>query len=179
MAISKATPNDVQELNKLINAAYRGEESKKGWTTEEQILGGIRIDEPTLIKYFEYENISLLKYTNAEGIILGTVYLEVNTPELYLGQFAVSPVLQGKGIGKALLSEAETFALANNCDRIAITVISSRSELIEWYKRHGYTSTGESIAFEEINGRFGDPKQEEIRLISMEKRLKTQALFLQ
>ncbi len=92
----------------------------------------------------------------------------------YLGMFAVSPLSQGNGIGKSLLSAAETFALENNCARIVISVISTRFELIDWYKRHGYVATGGRIAFEEIEGSFGDPKVSGISLIEMEKVLKVQ-----
>jgi GNAT superfamily N-acetyltransferase len=169
MSISKAKPQDVQALNTLINSAYRGEESKKGWSTEEKILGGIRIDEETILGYFNQENVQILKYTEADDIILGTVYLEIKGQELYLGMFAVSPILQGKGIGKLLLAEAEHIAQQNGCDRIAITVIDCRIELIEWYERCGFAATGNSIAFEEIKDRFGEPKQDNIRLISMVK----------
>ena len=169
MRITKATPTDIPELNTLINSAYRGEISKSGWTTEAEILDGIRIDADTLAAYFEQQNVSILKCCNEEGEICGTVYLELNTPKLYLGMFAVSPVLQGKGIGKLLLKTAEEFALTHHCHCIAITVISHRVELIEWYKRHGYQATSHSIAFEEIENRFGDPKIAEIRLIAMEK----------
>lgn len=172
MILSTAVPNDITELNKLINSAYRGDESKKGWTTEAEILDGIRIDEDTLGDYFKRADASILKCCNEFGEIYGTVYLELKAPQLYLGMFAVSPVSQGKGIGKMLLKEAELFALKNQCDRIAITVISTRSELIEWYRRHGYVETGNSIAFEEIDKPFGDPKTSNIRLIAMEKLLK-------
>ena len=40
MNISKATLEDIPELVRLINSAYRGEDSKKGWTTEADLLGG-------------------------------------------------------------------------------------------------------------------------------------------
>jgi hypothetical protein len=40
--ITKATLKDVSNLNKLINSAYRGESSKKGWTTEANLLEGSR-----------------------------------------------------------------------------------------------------------------------------------------
>lgn len=171
MFITKATPTDIPELNQLINSAYRGETSKNGWTTEAEILDGIRIDEETLSTYFTQNNVTILKCSNENSEILGTVYLELKTPKLYLGMFAVSPFVQGKGIGKMLLKSAEEFAIVNKCDRIAISVISNRAELIEWYIRHGYKATGHSITFEEIENRFGDPKIDEIRLISMEKLL--------
>jgi len=169
--ITTASVQDATELNALINAAYRGEESKKGWTTEAEILGGIRIDKNTLEAMLDGGKGTIFKYTGEDGKIVGTVYLEVKEPALYLGMFAVSPLSQGKGIGKAILSFAEDFALAHNCDRITMTVIRTRSELIDWYMRHGYLPTGHSIAFADIEGRFGDPKVENIDLVEMEKML--------
>ncbi|MBB6499186.1 GNAT family N-acetyltransferase [Pedobacter cryoconitis] len=167
MPITKATPADIPALNILVNSAYRGEESKKGWTTEADLLGGIRIDEEMLHENFSNETVSILKYTDDEGQILGSVYLEIKADELYLGMFSVSPVLQNKGIGKALLEEAEVFAKEWNCRKITMTVIRARKELISWYERRGYTFTGEIQPFAGV-GRFGEPKQE-LELIVMEK----------
>lgn len=169
MPITSATVADVPQLNVLVNSAYRGEESKKGWTTEADLLGGIRIDEETLATYFNKDTIEILKYTNENEQILGSVYLEVKGPKLYLGMFSVSPVLQGKGIGKALLAAAETQARKLNCHTITMSVIRSRTELIKWYERHGYTFTGEIQPFEG-DGIFGDIKQP-IEFIVMEKRV--------
>ena len=169
MKINRATTDDIKELNKLVNSAYRGEESKKGWTTEAEILDGIRIDEQALEILLTRAGTTIFKSTDNSGKILGTVCLEVKSHGLYLGMFAVSPVSQGLGIGKSLLTAAERFAFDNNCDRIIISVISTRIELINWYKRHGYVATGGAIAFEEIEGRFGDPKVSFICLIEMEK----------
>ena len=83
--------------------------------------------------------------------------------------FAVSPMSQGNGIGKSLLNAAVKHAIENECDRVVISVISTRKELISWYERHGYVATGNSIAFEDIEGRFGDPKVSAIHLIEMQK----------
>jgi predicted xylose isomerase-like sugar epimerase len=46
--ITIATLEDVSELNKLINSGYRGEFSKKGWTTEANILEGSRTNDAEL-----------------------------------------------------------------------------------------------------------------------------------
>lgn len=167
MSIKSATVADVPQLNVLVNSAYRGEESKKGWTTEADLLGGIRINEETLTKYFSNEAIDILKYTDENEQILGSVYLEVKGSQLYLGMFSVSPVLQGKGIGKALLAAAEIHAKKLNCDKITMSVIRNRTELIEWYERRGYVFTGEIQPFEG-EGLFGEIKQP-IEFIIMEK----------
>ena len=169
MSITRASTKDVSALNRLVNAAYRGEDSKNGWTTEAEILDGIRIDEPALTVMLASLGVTILKSTASNGEILGTVCLEVKSTDLYLGMFAVSPFSQGNGIGRLLLSAAEEFATEQCCLRIVISVISSRTELIEWYQRHGYVATGASIMFEEIDGKFGDPKVPGIKLIEMEK----------
>lgn len=169
MPITKATLADVPELNALINSAYRGEESKKGWTTESDLIGGIRIDEPMLIDYLNNDAITLLKYVNEDGIIIGSVYLEVKIDKLYLGMFSVSPTLQNGGVGRALIEEAEVIAKQLGLHTISMTVIRSRKELISWYERRGYTFTGEIQPFHD-HGRFGSPK-ELIELIVMEKQI--------
>ena len=46
--IKKATIADAPNLNVLVNSAYRGDESKQGWTTEADMLDGTRIDEAAL-----------------------------------------------------------------------------------------------------------------------------------
>ena len=156
--ITKATTNDIPELNILVNSAYRGESSKKGWTTEEHLLGGIRTDEEGLLQTFENEQITILKYTENDKII-GTVSLEKQGEKLYLGMLTVSPDLQGGGVGKQLLKAAEVFAREEKIPKIVMTVISVRAELIAWYERHGYIRTGETKPFPMDDPNFGMPKE--------------------
>jgi len=169
MTIQKATLKDVAELNKLINSAYRGESSKKGWTTEAHLLDGLRIDEETLNSYFEDINVVLLKNIDGHGAITGSVYLEHRGPKLYVGMFSVSPEFQDKGIGRALLLAAEKYAAEINCATLTMTVISTRTELIDWYKRRGFEPTGEVLPFHE-GTKFGTPK-ETIELLVLEKHI--------
>jgi len=147
MPVTKAVLADVPQLNVLVNSAYRGETSKQGWTTEADLLDGMRIDEEMLTEYFSNDNIIILKNTDESGIINGCVYLEVRKPKLYVGMFSVSPSLQGKGIGRDLLLAAEEQAKQLDIHILSMTVISIRHELIDWYKRRGYQPTGEMLPF--------------------------------
>lgn len=167
MPISQATRADAAELNVLVNSAYRGETSKQGWTTEADLLDGLRIDEETLASYFDDDAITILKNTDESGKITGCVYLEVRAPKLYVGMFSVSPLLQGKGIGRDLLLAAEAFARQAHLRTLTMTVISVRHELISWYERRGYNATGEIVPFH-ADKKFGDPRQP-IELIVLEK----------
>ena len=166
--ISKAILNDVTALNALINSAYRGESSKKGWTTEADILGGQRTDEEDLKDIISKQDCQILKYTNNVGEIIGCVRLEKHGNKMYLGMLTVSPVLQGGGIGKQMMKASEKLAKKENCSTVYMQVIKGRDELIEWYERQGYSDTGERKPFPMSNPRFGIPKKE-VGFILMEK----------
>ncbi|QEC67671.1 GNAT family N-acetyltransferase [Panacibacter ginsenosidivorans] len=159
MPITKANIEDISALLKLVNSAYRGEASTKGWTTEAHLLkGDLRTDEPTLLKQFQNKNAVILKFTNERDEITGCVYLEQKDHKIYLGMLSVSPAAQSQGIGKKLLQAAEAFANERQCEAVYMTVISVRQELIAWYKRHGYVNTGETKPFP-VEERFGVPTQ--------------------
>jgi ribosomal protein S18 acetylase RimI-like enzyme len=144
--ITKATAEDVSALNKLINSGYRGEYSKKGWTTEANILEGSRTNEVELTEIIADTKNTMLKFTENNQII-GCVLLVEKEQELYLGMLTVSPELQNSGLGKKLLQQAEVHAQALGLPKIVMTVISLREELIAWYKRHGYIDNGEKEPF--------------------------------
>lgn len=164
--ITKATIQDVKVLNVLVNSAYRGESSRKGWTCEADLLGGIRITEEELTGTIQETDTTILKYSENQKIIACMMLVE-KTDKLYLGMLTVSPELQGGGIGKQLLKQAEIIAKEKGLPKIGMTVISARRELIDWYKRHGYVETGEREPFL-IDYHFGDPKQF-LEFIVMEK----------
>jgi len=165
--ITTATLTDVSALNILVNSAYRGESSKKGWTSEADLLGGIRTTEEGLTETIKKSNTFILKYTEAEQILACMMLVEEEN-SLYLGMLTVSPDLQGSGIGKKLLKSAEIFAKEREILKIEMTVISVRSELIAWYERHGYVKTGETKPFPMNDPNFGEPKQA-LNFIVMEK----------
>jgi GNAT superfamily N-acetyltransferase len=103
------------------------------------------------------------------GELAGCVYLLKQGNQLYLGMLTVDPGIQGGGIGKGILQEAEAYALSIDCDRVVMTVITVRTELIQWYERRGYRSTGEKRPFPD-DPRFGIPKQP-LEFVVMEKKL--------
>ena len=159
--------NDIPALTVLVNSAYRGDSSKKGWTTEADLLDGVRTDSDSLITMLQNPGCVILKYIDTQGLLLGCVYLQKKQTKLYLGMLTVLPELQARGIGKQLLAAAENYAKQNNCTAITMTVISVREELIAWYERHGYRGTGETEPFP-TSPAFGLPKQP-LHFIVMEK----------
>lgn len=146
--ITKATLQDIPALNALINSAYRGESSKKGWTTEANLLEGKRTTEEELTETIEDKSNTILKFTENDQII-GSVLLVEKKDKLYLGMLTVSPELQNSGIGKKLLQQAEVYAKSLGLPTIVMTVISVREELLAWYNRNGYVDTGKREPFPE------------------------------
>ncbi len=147
MNITKATTKDIPHLEKLINSAYRGEESKKGWTTEADLLVGKRINADGIEKIMSQPDAVILKCCNDNKELTGCVYLKKNGNKMYLGMLTVSPSLQAGGIGKKILKEAEVYAAEHTCDTVEMRVVSVRHELIAWYQRHGYHDTGKTEPF--------------------------------
>lgn len=171
MSVSKASISDLSALLTLVNTTYRGETSTKGWTSEILLLTGeIRIDEEILTDYLTNPAISVLKYTNSIHQITGCVYLEQQEEALYLGMLAVNPEFQDEGIGRLLLQGAEEHAKHLHCNKINITVIEDRTELIAWYQRRGYVITGKKFPFPVEYHKYGQPLKE-IILIEMKKNI--------
>ncbi|NVO85372.1 GNAT family N-acetyltransferase [Hymenobacter terrestris] len=159
LRFSPATPADVPALNRLVNRAYRGEASAQGWTTEAALLAGQRTDEADLCDQLEKPNAQfLLAHRATDNELVGSVFLQQQGAELYLGMLSVEPTLQAGGIGRQLVQAAENHARALGCTAVRMTVISVRHELLAWYERLGYQRTAETVAFP-TDTRFGVPLQ--------------------
>jgi ribosomal protein S18 acetylase RimI-like enzyme len=160
LKVSAASQRDVKAIVDLVNSAYRGEGSKQGWTTEADLLDGIRTDEKAISDIINNNDSTILVCKSEHDALVGCVHLQKQGTALYLGMLTVSPTLQGAGIGKELLKKSEGFGSQQHLNAIVMHVISLRHELISWYERHGYERTGETKAFPSLDPRFGIPKQQ-------------------
>ena len=96
--------------------------------------------------------------------MLACAHIEKQGDTSYFGMFAVNPDLQGGGVGKQMMSEAERIAHDEyECKQMEMTVISIRNDLIAWYERRGYRRTGVFKPFPYGDERFGIPKRDDLR----------------
>lgn len=153
----KAEISDIPSLHLLVNSAYRGDSSKKGWTTEADLLDGQRTDPEGLLEMILSPD-SQIELAYEENMILGCVYIKEEDNGLYFGMLTVNPELQTQGIGKKLLLRVEELAREKNKNTIRMTVIGQRQELIAFYERRGYRRTGKTEPFPDHDPRFGLPK---------------------
>lgn len=150
LGIRIATLQDVPAITLLLNSAYRGDSSRQGWTTEAHLIAGeVRANEQMLTEILLLPGSLMLVMENEYDQIIGCMNLQHHGDKLYLGMLSISPLLQGKGGGKKLLQAADAYGRFKEMKSIYMTVISLRTELIDWYKRHGYAETGERKAFPE------------------------------
>src|SRR5687768_3592364 len=170
-----ATEADVDQVIALVESAYRGDASRVGWTTEADLLDGRRTGRDDIEAILARERSRLL-LAELDGDMIACAHVMVEDGAGYFGMFSVVPKLQGTGVGKTVLAEAERIVREDwHCDAMRMTVIDVRDELIEFYERRGYHRTGIKKPFPYGDARFGLPKRDDLRFEVLEKPLKVHA----
>lgn len=168
----KAELVDADAIAKLVNSAYRGDASRKGWTTEADLLDGLRTTTQDVAKIIKRHDafvlIGVLKDEVVACMCCEWQNLAGNNAA-HFGMIAVKPALQNKGYGKLLLKAAEAMTLREwRVVGFYLTVISTRHELIDFYERLGFKKTGEFKDFPH-NPEMWQPKVENLNLLYMAK----------
>ncbi len=173
--IRRARVDDLDDLMALVQSAYRGDASRSGWTTEADLIDGSRIDAPTMRATLVDPRVVVLVVDDEHGRPIACCELRRDVgggAVTTFGMFAVDPDLQGAGLGGHLLRAAERTARDEwAADRLRLTVIDRRQELIEWYGRRGYVATGEHQPFPYGDERFGSPRVDDLRFAVLERDL--------
>lgn len=173
MEFRTAIPADVPQIVALVESAYRGEASRAGWTTEADLLEGQRTDPDGVAQVVGSSKGQVLLAFDGDELI-GCCHVERHDDHAYFGMFAVRPVLQGSGLGKAILAEAERIARDEwHLPQMHMTVISVRDDLIAWYQRRGYQRTGKTSPFPYGDERFGQPLRPDLEFELLTKPLLT------
>ena len=167
-----ATAADIDAIVALVESAYRGDASRQGWTTEADFLDGRRTGADDVSACLERERSRIL-LAEREGELLACAHVAEEDGAGYFGMFSVKPDLQGGGIGKHVLAEAERIARDEwHLPAMRMTVIDIRDELIAFYERRGYRRTGIVKPFPYGDARFGLPLRDDLRFEVLEKELR-------
>ncbi len=161
---------DTSQIVALVNSAYRGESSRAGWTTEAELLDGVRTHAHEIAGLIDMPHSRILIGLVDEEII-ASMHLQLVSDAAFLGMFAVRPTGQANGVGKAMMAEAEAMVKREwQAKKILMDVISVRAELIAFYERRGYSRTGKMNDFP-VSKDLWTPKANDLMLARMEKSL--------
>ena len=167
-----ASISDVSSVIDLVQAGYRGDSSRAGWTHEADLLDGQRTDEEDVRDVIEGPGSRLLLAEDGDQLIGCCQLKSVPPTSTYLGMFAVSPEAQGGGIGRKIITEVERIAREElDSTEMRMSVIRQRAELIAWYERLGYERNGETLPFPYGDERFGIPKRDDLEFVILTKAL--------
>lgn len=128
-SVRRATPQDAAALAELINRAY---------AIEHVFVEGDRTHAAEIARMMEGGTFVVLEEA---GGLAAAVYVE---PAGYFGMLSVRPELQGRGLGRRLVSIAEAMCQAAGARQVRLRIISLREELGRWYRSLGYRETGTS-----------------------------------
>jgi len=146
---------DAGKFAALVNRAYRPLAHERGWTHEANLVSGQRTTEEQVLSLDCPRSFILVLCQDAN--IVACVRVKCGENSANIGMLATDPNHQMRGLGKQILNCAEQHALEHfGITTFRMSVLSSRSELIAFYERRGYTRTGEVSGYPASAG-FGEP----------------------
>jgi len=174
--VSRCTDAELPELVELVNAAYRGQGSQPGWTSEVGLVDGQRVTQQALRGEIAAAPDLRIYLLRAPPELLACVRIEDGRglngePACYISMLAVRPGLQDAGLGRQMLEFAEDEGRARGARIARMTVVSIRASLIAWYERRGYRRTGETEPFPYDDERFGRPQQGGLEFVVLQRDL--------
>jgi GNAT superfamily N-acetyltransferase len=152
LKIVRATADMVEQLVALMESAYRGDASRKGWTSEADLIDGARTNVAEMSAAISDPDTYVIVAVNDSGQLIGCAAITREAESCIFGKFAVDPGLQGAGTGKLLLNAAERAAVDHfGIKTMTMTVINGRTELEAYYERRGYVRTGNIVYMADIH----------------------------
>jgi ribosomal protein S18 acetylase RimI-like enzyme len=74
-----------------------------------------------------------------DGVVVASVMAGYEGHRGWINYLAVAPEHRGKGLGRAMMAEAERLLGEAGCPKVNLQVRSSNTKVIEFYRRLGYT----------------------------------------
>lgn len=129
--VRDATADDAPAIAALVNQAF---------LVERFFVDGDRTSPAEIARLLETATFLLAE---ADGRLVGCVYVELRGDRGYFGMLSVDPSHQGEGLGRRLVDAAEDRCRSRGCRLMEIHVVDVREELPPFYRRLGYVEAGE------------------------------------
>ncbi|KAI9155604.1 hypothetical protein HJFPF1_08191 [Paramyrothecium foliicola] len=144
-----ATEEEAPDVQQLIHRAFRAEDSRPNWTGDMELSTNFSVDIELIRARINTPNCGFVVATNGQGQTVGTICVaQIANKLARMSLLAIEPQHQQGGTGRQVLEYAEKHSQqAWGATRCGLNALSTRKELISWYKRHGYQETGELVPF--------------------------------
>lgn len=159
---------DAIKIASLVNRAYRPSPEDAGWTHEGNLVAGERTTAEQVLSLF-HEQSTILVLCLGQSEIVACVHVQGDQFGAYIGMLATNPKVQTQGLGKQMLTHAETYAIEHfKASVLKMSVLSSRPELLAFYERRGYVLTGDIEEYP-LSAGVGQPLVAGIHVLSLAK----------
>jgi GNAT superfamily N-acetyltransferase len=125
-----ATQQDILELVRIINSAYR---------VEDFFVDGDRTNKADIAKRMADPAVRFLVVDAPEGSgLVAAVLVDVHGNRGHFAMLSVDPPFQGRGLARLLLDAVEAHCREAGCDALDIEVVNLREELPSFYVAMGF-----------------------------------------
>ncbi|KAI0157712.1 putative N-acetyltransferase, GNAT family [Xylariaceae sp. FL1272] len=144
-----ATPDDAPQIQQLVQAAFRAEDSRENWTGDMSVASEYRIEVEEVMATIVKPDSVILLATDNDGVLVGSAEASKRSAELgRISMLAVDQRHHRGGLGRRILAEGEDYCRRTwGVSKMGLNTLSTRPELILWYIRRGYRKTGETSPF--------------------------------
>jgi ribosomal protein S18 acetylase RimI-like enzyme len=126
-SLRPATGDDAEKVTALVNAAYGHYVERIGMTPR-----------PMTDNYTEVIKNNRVTVAESNQTVVGVIVLNMTDEGFLIDNVAVDPSYRGKGVGRALLTFAETEARRAGFDSIYLYTHEKMTENLALYARIGY-----------------------------------------
>ncbi|WP_040511481.1 GNAT family N-acetyltransferase [Gordonia soli] len=130
--IRPAGVGDVEDIERIVTAAYEGYVDRIG-----RAPAPMTVDYAALVATTDDVAVAVVADT-----VVGVLVTEARGDHLWIDNVAVAPGSQGRGIGRELLSRADTRARALGFAETRLHTNAAMTENVSLYPRLGYVETG-------------------------------------
>ena len=130
MITRKATTDDIPEIVRVINLAYR---------VEDFFVTGDRTNFDEIAGRLSDANSAILVVDAAEPALAAAVCVDVRDERGHFAMLSVDPASQGTGLGRALVTAVEEYCRNSGCTALDLEVVNLRTELPPFYEALGFS----------------------------------------
>lgn len=132
--VRDAHPNDIDEILRLLDLMHGGDRKSRASASEVELFQQILSQEGRRILVAENER----KVVGTVDVIVTSNLSRDGAPWAMVENLVVDPTLRGRGIGRALMSEAIEFARSKRCYKVQLVSSRSREVAQGLYRSLGF-----------------------------------------